>query len=206
MEEGKIPFLCITQEVLGFFYDRRKNMKNTRQLSLIGIMTSLAFVLYLIEIPVAFLFPAAPFLKIDFSDVPAILLALAQGPIVGIIVELFKNILHFIFRSNTPAASGEIANFFAGVAFFLPYAIFYKYNKATANIKHLFIYLSLGTALLVVVMIAINYFITLPLYGIPADQRFSFINAITLFNIFKGVLLMIATGLLYPRLKKFLNA
>ena len=181
-------------------------MKNTKQLSLIGIMTSLAFVLYLIEIPMAFLFPAAPFLKMDFSDVPAILLALAQGPFVGILVELFKNILHFIFRSNTPAASGEIANFFAGIAFFLPYAIFYKYNRSKANLKHLVIYLSIGTALLALVMIVVNYFITLPLYGIPVDPRWGFIETITPFNILKGVLLTISTGLLYPRLKKFLNA
>lgn len=180
-------------------------MKNTKQISLIGIMTSLAFVLYLIEIPMAFLFPAAPFLKMDFSDIPAILLALAHGPWVGILVELFKNILHFIFRSNTPAASGEIANFFAGIAFFLPYSFYYHRNKANAQLKHLFIFLGIGTLLLVLVMIAVNYFITLPLYGIPVDQRWGFINAITPFNIFKGIVLTLTTALLYPRLKKFLS-
>lgn len=180
-------------------------MRNTRQVSLIGIMTALAFVLYLIEIPMAFLFPAAPFLKMDFSDVPAILISLAQGPVVGILVELFKNILHFLFRSNTPAASGEIANFFAGISFFLPYAIFHKARHRMTSLKDLIIFLSIGTVVAAGAMVVINYFITLPLYGIPADQRWVFIQAITPFNFFKGILLTISTALLYPRLKRFLS-
>ena len=104
-------------------------MKNTKILTLIGIMTALSFVLYLIEIPVGFLFPSAPFLQIDFGDVPAILLSITYGPHVGIIIAFFKNVLHFVFKSQTPAASGEIANFFAGVAYFIPISLYYLFNK-----------------------------------------------------------------------------
>lgn len=178
-------------------------------MTLIGIMTSLAFVLYLIEIPVGFLFPSAPFLKIDFSDMPAILMSMAYGPISGILIELFKNILHVMFKSETPAASGEIANFFAGSAYFLPLSIYLWVSRKKSNFKlnpkmSLF-YLVLGTLALTLVMMLINYTITLPLYGIPAEQRWSFINAITPFNLFKGVLLSIVTLMLYPRLSKFLS-
>lgn len=182
-------------------------MKNTRLLTLIGIMTALSFVLYLIEIPVGFLFPSAPFLQIDFSDVPAILLSIAYGPVVGIVVSLFKNVLHFIFKSQTPAASGEIANFFAGVAYFLPISLYYYFNKNTKNFDLVrnIVLLAIGTLLMVLVMMWINFYITLPLYGINGvAEKWAFVNSITPFNILKGTLLAIVTLLIYPRLSKFL--
>lgn len=179
----------------------------TRTLTLIGIMTALAFVLYLIEIPVGFLFPAAPFLKMDFSDIPAILVSLSLGPVFGIIVEFLKNLLHVMFKSETPAASGEIANFFAGIVYFLPLAFYVSLQKKkTLTLKQFSIGLGLGTLFLTLMMMLINYTITLPLYGIPVDQRWAFINAITPFNIFKGILLTISTILIYPRVSSLLKA
>jgi riboflavin transporter FmnP len=58
---------------------------------------------------------------------------------------------------------------------------------------------------MVLVMIWINFNITLPLYGITGTpEKWAFVNAITPFNVFKGVLLAIVTLLIYPRLSKFL--
>lgn len=179
----------------------------TRALTLIGIMTALAFVLYLIEIPVGILFPAAPFLKMDFSDIPAILVSLSLGPISGIVVEFLKNVLHVLFKSETPAASGEIANFFAGIVYFLPLAVYARIQKnKSLKLKHFSLWLSIGTLFLVLMMMLINYTITLPLYGIPVEQRWVFIHAITPFNIFKGFLLSLATILIYPRVSSLLKA
>ena len=183
-------------------------MKNTRILTLIGVMTALSFVLYLIEIPVGFLFPSAPFLQIDFSDIPAILLSIVHGPFIGIIIGMFKNVLHFVFKSQTPAASGEIANFFAGIAYFLPISIFYFINRKGKNFKLLnnIILLAIGTLLMALVMIWINFNITLPLYGISGNvEKWAFVNSITPFNVFKGVLMGIVTLLIYPRLSKYLT-
>lgn len=181
-------------------------MKNTKLLTLIAVMSALAFVLYLVEIPVGFLFPAAPFLKIDFSDVPAILLSISYGPWVGITVSFFKNILHFIFKSETPLASGEMANFFAGIAFLLPYSFYLLKNKnEKLTVKSMIVFYSIGTVLLTLIMMLINYYISLPLYGIPEDQRWMYINAINPFNVFKGLILTLTTILIYPRLKSFLK-
>ena len=182
-------------------------MKNTRIVTLLGIMTALSFVLYLVEIPVGFLFPSAPFLQLDFSDVPAILLSIAYGPIVATVINLFKNVLHFIFKSQTPAASGEIANFFAGLALYLPISIYYFYivkNKSFKLIPNLVLF-GVGVVMMVLVMIWINFNITLPLYGFTGDtEKWAVVSAITPFNIMKGTLLSIITMLLYPRLSKFL--
>lgn len=181
-------------------------MKNTRLIALIGIMSALSFILYLIEIPVGFLFPAAPFLQIDFSDLPPIFMGMAYGPLSGVVVALMKNILHFVFKSQTPAASGEIANFFASIAFLLPVAI-YMHKQTSLSLKSALLFFSIGTGLLVFVMIWINFNITLPLYGInDTAAKWGFVNAITPFNVFKGGLLSLITYILYPRLAKFIRS
>ncbi|MDD2481924.1 MAG: ECF transporter S component, partial [Lutispora sp.] len=76
----------------------------------IGILSALAFLLYLVEFPLPF-FP--PFLQIDLGDLPAIIGAFALGPWVGVIIQLIKNILHVIARSQTGGIGG-LVNFLTG--------------------------------------------------------------------------------------------
>ncbi len=175
---------------------------STRLITLIGIMTGLSFVLYYFELPVGFLFPQAAFLKIDFSDIPSILVSLSAGPIAGITIEFFKNILHFIFLTKEPAASGEIANFAAGVAYLLPLALLARKKYS----KRIIPAMILGTLLTTIAMGFVNYFITLPLYGIPANLRLPMIiTSFVPFNLLKGTILSMITLLLYPRLKETLQ-
>ena len=125
---------------------------NTRVLVLIGIMSGLAFALYFLEIPFGFLFPAAPYLKIEFSDIPAILGGIAAGPGAGVAIQFIKNVLHAMFISKEPAFSGEIANFAASVALMLPIVILYRKDgkkyKWSAGI--------IGTLLMTITMIFVN--------------------------------------------------
>ena len=88
----------------------KKDSKHVRSMVYVGMLTALAFALYYMEIPAGFLVPATPFLKIDFSDVPALIATLGLGPIAGTLVELLKNILH-IAITKEPALSGEVGNF-----------------------------------------------------------------------------------------------
>lgn len=170
----------------------------TRYYALIGIMTGLAFALYYLEVPVALLFPAAPFLKIDFSDVPAILTGIALGPVGGILVQLFKNILHLLLISKEPAASGEIANFFAGVALMLPILLAYRKNPK----KFGWLGIAIGTILATIIMVAVNLYITFPLYGIPEEIRWNLIyTTFTPFNLLKGAIVGLVFALLYPKLR-----
>ena len=60
----------------------------------IAMLSSISFVLMLFNFPLPW-FPA--FLKIDFSDVPALIATLTMGPVAGITVELIKNILDWIY-------------------------------------------------------------------------------------------------------------
>ena len=128
-------------------------LNSTKLITLIGIMTALSFVLYFFELPVGFILPQAAFLKIDFSDIPAILISLSAGPVAGIVVELLKNILHFMFLNKDGGFVGELANFAAGVSFLLPVAWIARKNF---NYKTYLPALALGTVAMAAAMAFVN--------------------------------------------------
>jgi len=177
---------------------------STKLITLLGVMTALAYILYFLELPVGFIFPTAPFLKIDFSDIPAIMVGLSAGPIAGIVVELFKNILHAIFMTKEPGFSGEIANFAAGISYLIPVVLL---SRKSFRAKKYIPAMILGTICLVITMSFVNYFITLPLYGITDSViKLSMISTtFAPFNLIKGVVISIVTVLLYPRLRSSLS-
>lgn len=90
-------------------------MKKNRTflICLIGVMSALSTVIYLIfpEIP---LVPGVDYLKIDFSDIPAVISAVLCGPFAGICVEIIKNVIH-LFRTTT-LGIGELMNIGIGSA------------------------------------------------------------------------------------------
>lgn len=182
----------------------KKPNTRVRSLTLVGVMTGLAFALYFLEVPFPFLFPAAPFLKVDFSDIPAILTGIAAGPMAGVLVQLFKNILHAMFLMKEPAFSGEVANFASSVALMLPIVILYRKDEK----KYKWISGVIGTITLAVVMIFVNYFITFNLYGMPPGFEYRMgliLTTFTPFNLLKGTLITIVYVMLYPKMKPMLS-
>ncbi len=174
-------------------------MKN-KKIVYIGMLSALAFILYSLEISVGFLFPATPFLKIDFSDVPACVGALGFGPVFGVLVELIKNILH-IFITKEPAFSGELGNFLSGIAMLLPLSLILR-EKYSVNRKISAILVSAVCP--AIVMIFINLYITLPLYGIndvSTKTTMMFAGFIP-FNLIKGIVISLISVIVFDILKK----
>jgi riboflavin transporter FmnP len=99
----------------------------------ISLLSVMAFLLMYIELPIP-IFPE--FLKIDISDLPALIGAFALGPIAGVIIELFKNILHGMLAGKT--AVGELANFLVGGC--LVYVAGYVYRLEKAKMEQLLPY------------------------------------------------------------------
>ena len=56
-------------------------MKYTRKAVLTGAFSALAFILMLLEFPLPFIIP--DFIKLDFSELPALICAFAAGPLWG---------------------------------------------------------------------------------------------------------------------------
>jgi riboflavin transporter FmnP len=111
----------------------------------------------LIEFAVPF-FPS--FLKIDASDLPALIGSMAMGPLAGVLIELVKNLLHLL-RTSTGGV-GEMANFLVGSAFVLPVGIISKKSK---NLKGYLMGVSLGAIFMTAAACICNYYILIPLYS-----------------------------------------
>lgn len=175
-------------------------MNTSKKLSInikIGILSAIAFILMMFEVPIV---PAFPWLQIDLSDVPALIGAFAFGPVAGVVIELLKNVLKMLLMGTSTGGVGEIANFLIGIAFVVPAAIVYK----KGNTKKLAIVgMLVGTVAIVLMGILANIFILLPLYGMKmtATQLTSYIIAgIIPVNIIKAVLDSVVTYILYKKL------
>lgn len=195
--------------------NQSKKLLNIKNMTKISILSVIAFILMQIEFPIP-IFPS--FLKIDLSDLPALVGGFALGPIVGILIELFKNLMHLIQTSTSGV--GELANFLVGVALVAPASLIYYRNKTRKNAV---IGLLVGTIGMGIVGGLSNYYILLPFYAnvlkFPIEaivEMGSLVNsnivdlnslifyAIIPFNILKGIVLSVITMLIYKRISSLL--
>jgi len=169
------------------------------------MLSSISFIFMLLNFPLP---GFQSFLQIDFSDVPALIAAITMGPVAGILVELFKNILDWIF-SGTPTGVpvGHMANFATGLLFILP--VYYIYKKFP-TIKGLSIGLVAGTVIMSVGMSLLNYVAFLPMYSYflgwgEIDMKAMIVAGILPFNLIKGIMLMVIVILLFRTMKSWIE-
>ncbi|MEK4923307.1 ECF transporter S component [Cytobacillus sp. FSL R5-0569] len=181
---------------------------NVKAFVAIGMLSSIAYILMLLNFPLP---PFPNFLMIDFSDIPALVAALIFGPIAGILVELFKNVLdYFMTGSATGVPVGHIANFVAGLLFILP--TYYVYTKMKSK-KGMTIGLIIGTSVMAVSMSLLNYFVFLPAYtmflNMPAmsgtEMRSTAVMFILPFNFIKGILMASVFMLVFAKMSNWIN-
>ncbi|WP_373281925.1 ECF transporter S component [Compostibacillus humi] len=166
-----------------------KKSSNLLKLVVLSLLGTISLVLFFLNFPLPFL-PA--YLKIDFSEVPALMASLIFSPLAGVIVIGIKNLL-YLAVSGSGDPIGVIANFLAGVMFVLPVSIIYhKFNK---GVKSVLSGLITGTIIMAVGMSVLNYFFILPAYGwfMGWDMTESFIwisviGGVLPFNAIKGVI------------------
>lgn len=181
------------------------NLRKTITIALMGV---LSFIIMFLEFPLP-MFPE--FLKIDISDLPAIIVGFAFGPMSGVAVELVKNILHLM--RTTTGGVGELANFIVGSAFIIPAALIYRKRQSVASMILGFV---LGTLSMTLVGALANYYILIPFYqnfmpldaiigmaaavnALVVDLKTYILYVVVPFNIIKGVAISILTALVYKR-------
>ena len=151
-----------------------KNTKNNlKAITVTAIMGAIGFVLMFLEFPIPALIPS--FIKLDFSEIPAIITTFALGPVWGVLVCLIKNVLH-LFDSSSGGV-GELANFLLGAVFVFTAGMIYRFHKTR---KGAFIGALIGAILMAVLSVPINYFITYPVYTafIPMEAIIGMYQAI----------------------------
>ena len=194
--------------------ESKKTVGSTRELVTIGLFSALAYVLMLLESP-----GYLGFLRIEFSDVPAILGGLGYGPAAGVFIELIKNLIKVL--STKTIGAGELSTFLVGSAFVIPLSIIYRKWKG----KHK---LLVGYVVSVISMciagMLVNYFITVPIYsnmfgGMEALIGFVggmtpgflptidsiwklIVIGITPFNVVKGTMMAVVSYYVFKLVKK----
>ena len=130
--------------------------KNVYAMTIIGLLSAIAYILMFLEFSV----PLMPgFIKMDLSDLPALIGTFATGPVGGVIICLIKNLLHLTVTST--GGVGELSNFILNAAFILPAGLLYKFKKTKASACGGAI---LGAVFMAAISVASNYFIVYPVY------------------------------------------
>ena len=173
------------------------NRWSTKQLVTMALMCAIAILLSFIEFPI---FPAASFLKLDISFVPSAVMGFAFGPGPGVLVGVACAVAHGIISGNWV---GCIMNIIACCAFVIPAAIIYKRNH---TFKGAMVGLVVAIVCLVIAAIIANLIIDPAFYGIPFDVVAGLIvPAILPFNIIKGVVISLLTGIVYKSISNLIT-
>ena len=200
---------------------RTQRTSSIRKMTVTAIMSAMAAVLMFIDFSV----PIMPeFIKLDISELPALISSFAFGPVSGIAVCFIKNVINFIAHGRT-GGIGEICNFLLGVMFVVPASLIYQKMKSR---KGAILGVVVGALTMAAVSIPLNYFVTYPMYSkfmpidvivsmyqeiaskfVPSSNLNGLLSCLVIFNapftFFKGILDAIICFLIYKPLSPILK-
>lgn len=181
-------------------------------------MTALLSALSTVLMALSFSVPFMPsFIKMDFSELPALLASFSMGPVAGVIVCLVKNLINLPL--TTTGGIGELSNFLLGVSFVLPAGLIYRFKK---NRVGALIASGTGSLAMGLLSLPVNYFVTYPIYAkmLPISTIVSMYQAIlpsvdglltclVVFNMpytfFKGIVNAVICFLIYKPISPYLK-
>ena len=134
-----------------------KKRTNTRKLTSIAMLSAVSTVLMFFSFNV----PLMPsFIKMDLSELPALLAAFTFGPMSGVAVCFIKNLINVFF--TTTGGVGEISNFLLGAMFVAPAGFIYQKMKTK---KGAMVASVVGAATMALLSVITNYYIVYPVYS-----------------------------------------
>ena len=198
---------------------------NVKQMSVIGVLSALAVILYYFG---KFNLPFFPsWLDIQFSDVPALLVSFMYGPVSGVLVIIVR------FFCKLPGTStvgvGELADVFIGVTLCVVAGLIYKKHR---SLKGALCAMGIGMASATVMATVANWLILIPAYkgiagfpqaaltstmdaiisgkqGVVTDSNFMayylFVGVVP-FNLFRYTIVFAITLILYKRLHMLIKS
>ncbi|MBQ9900998.1 MAG: ECF transporter S component [Clostridia bacterium] len=192
----------------------QKRINHTRRIVMTAILSALSSVLMFFSFNV----PLMPsFIKMDLSELPALIAALSMGPLYGALVCLIKNLVNLF--STTTGGVGELSNFILGVFFVVPAGIIYKIRPKFSGAV---IGSIVGAAMMALLSIFSNYYVVYPIYTafMPMEAIIGMYQAINpsvrtlwdcliIFNMpftfIKGMVSAVITIAVYKKLTPLIN-
>ena len=198
-----------------------KNRRNNslRKVTVTAIMSAMGYVLMVIgdAVPITFM---PSFIKLDLSELPALITSFAYGPAWGVLVCLVKNLIHLSTSFSHSFGIGELTNFLMGVPFVAIAGLVYKLHH---DRKSAFLGALAGDFAMAAACFAVNLFIAYPLYMkflLPEEAILGMYRAfipsidtlakgILIFNVpftfVKGLISVIITFVVYHKLSPILK-
>lgn len=189
-------------------------MVKTRFIAVTAILSAMSTALMFLN----FSIPIMPsFIKLDFSELPALIASFSMGPLYGVAVCLVKNLVNLI--RTTTGGIGELSNFILGAVFVYTAGIIYNHKKTRSGAL---VGSITGAFLMAGISIVSNYFIIYPIYEkmMPLEAILGMYRAIlpnvktllqallifnTPFTFVKGMLSVIITFLIYKKISPIIK-
>lgn len=185
-----------------------------RFLVVTAVLGAAAAVLMMLSFSVPFM---PSFIKLDFSELPALIASFSMGPVSGVLVCLIKNLINL--PMTTTGGVGELSNFVLGACLVLPAGLIYRHrkNRVSALVGAL-----IGSLCMALISLPSNYFVMYPIYTkfMPVDAIVGMYQAIfpgvdgllsclLLFNVpftfLKGALDTLLTFLIYKHISPLIK-
>lgn len=185
---------------------------NVKVMSRVGMLSAIAFVLMFFEVPLTFIAPS--FIKLDISDLPALVGSFTMGPVAAIVISALKNILHMTLKGTSTGGVGELSNFIIASVMTVTAGVIYQRHK---SFKGAIVGMLVGTVVMTVVAILSNYYVIFPLYanfmpmeaiigaGAAVNPKVDSLWAMMIycmvpFNLIKGFAVSAVTMLIYKKI------
>lgn len=192
----------------------QKRTNHIRRMVMTAVLSALSSVLMFFSFNV----PLMPsFIKLDLSELPALIASFSMGPLSGAAVCLVKNLVNLFF--TTTGGVGELSNFCLGVFFVVPAGLIYKFRPKFSGAV---IGCIVGAACMAVLSVFSNYFVVYPVYTafMPMDAIIGMYQAINpsvdnlleclvIFNMpftfIKGMISAVITVAVYKKITPIIN-
>ena len=192
----------------------RNRSSHIRKLVMTALLAALSSVLMFFSFNV----PLMPsFIKMDLSELPALIAAFSLGPLSGAAVCLIKNLVNLL--TTTTGGVGELANFLLGVCFVVPAGLIYRKRPSLggAVVGGL-----TGALMMAGLSVPVNYYVVYPIYTafLPMEAIIGMYRVINpsvenlwqcllLFNLpftfIKGMVSVLITLLIYRKIEPLIK-
>ena len=155
--------------------NRAAAYSRTHRLTVTAMLSAVSTLLMFVDFSVPFM---PSFIKLDISELPALLASFSLGPWYGVAVCFVKNLLNTL-RTSTGGV-GELCNFLLGAIFVFIAGVVYKKFRHHKSRRGALIGSFIGAAAMAILSVPLNYYFTYPIYSafMPIDAIVGMYQAI----------------------------